>query len=282
MTILKFPANYTSHRYSPIHYSFFLQYAKVAGVEIQLVNPNRKIFIPPKDQLFFSCTINDQQVIFDYADHSTRNWKDLNPDVKYFKFQTTANNPPEMIPLGPPMIGLMKMGPIRASLDDYNQLRRSFKYQPGQRVLCKQNPYGNALERRRLVRSMLTQAFNKATDISHDTPQIEFWKAHERCLVSVCVPGATNNMVDRGQMELMGLGVCTVSPRLDTLFPHYQHLIPDTHYIQCADDYSDLVEKIKELQQNKQLCREVGNNAQKFYDQYFSPIKYWNWIEMNL
>jgi len=280
MAKMQFPADSESHKYNLIHFRFFLQYAKIAGVEVELAPTSKNVYIP-QDQLVFSCMINDQQVIVDYADHSSRSWKKYYPDVPYFKFQTQIKDVGDHIPLGPPMVGVKRIGTKGATMREYNHVKYHYDYRPGTQILCKQLPNGAALERRNQVHTLLRKAF-PASDISADCDQMDFWKMHETCLAAVCVPGATNNMVDRGHIELMGLGVCTVSPRLDTVFPHHQQLVPGKHYIKCQDDYSDLLEILTELQKFPERCKEVGNNARQFYDEYYSPQKYWNWILENL
>jgi len=277
---MKFSTDSENHKYSLIHFRFFIQYAKIAGVEVEMVPSDDRVFVSD-DQLVFSCVVNDQQIIVDYADHSTRNWKKSYPGLPYFKFQTTPNNPKNFIPLGPPMVGLKRIGNKGATMREYNHVRYHYDYRPGTAILCKQLPNGAAKERRHHVQSMLRKNFPES-DISADEDQIDFWRAHENCLAAVCVPGATNNMVDRGHLELIGLGVCTVSPELYTLFPCYSELIPNQHYIKCADDYSDLIDILKYLEKNPTICQQTGNNAKKFYEEHYTPKKYWNWILENL
>jgi hypothetical protein len=277
---MKFSTEYEGHKYNLIHFRFFIQYAKIAGVEIEMVKPGDQVFIA-RDQLVFSCTVNDQQIIIDYADHSTRNWRDFYPNIPYFKFQTAETDARNFIPLGPPMVGLKRTGSKGATMREYNHVRYHYDYQPGSAVLCKQLPNGAATERRNRVQTLLKERFPDS-DVLADCDQIDFWQAHERCLAAVCVPGATNNMVDRGHIELMGLGVCTVSPRLDTVFPKQQLLVPGKHYIRCQDDYSDLEEILVSLQKTPELCKEIGNQARQFYDEYYTPEKYWTWILENI
>lgn len=278
---LKFPADYQSHRYSLIHFSFFLQYAKVTGkIDVELVETTNEVFIKD-DHLVFSCLINGQQVIFDYSDHYNRDWlKDYN-SLPYFKFQKTINSNPGSIALGPPMVGVKLKGTKGATLREYNDLRWNFNYVPGDTILAKQIPNGAAFERRNTVHAMLQESFENV-DTFASCNQIDFWKSHENCLAAICVPGATNNMVDRGHAELLGLGVCTISPRLDTIFPKNIILTPGVEYIQCKDDYSDLIDIIKDLKNNKDYCKNIGDNARKFYDNTYSPVQYWNWIMENL
>jgi hypothetical protein len=278
---LLFPIESENHKYNLIHFRFFIQYAKHAGITVELVESDDLVFIS-NDQLTFSCLVNDKQIIIDYADHSTRSWRHLYPNIPYFKFQTNFPLPDKTIPLGPPIVGVKRIGTKGSTLKEYNDLRKEYKYVPGSTIVCKQLPNGAAVERRKTVHTLLIEEFGDRVDINAQVDQLDFWKTHENCLVSVCVPGATNNMVDRGHMELIGLGVCTISPKLNTVFPKNSLLVPDYHYIRCADDYSDLIDIIKKLEKTPALCKRIGNNARLFYDKYYSPKKYWEWILRNI
>jgi hypothetical protein len=277
---LKFPVEYQTHKYSLIHFSFFIQYAKIAGIDVELIESTDKVFISD-DQLIFSCLVNDQQIVIDYADHCTRSWQNQYTSIPYFKFQTNFPLPKNCIPLGPPMVGVKKKDSKGATMREYMSTRYHYNYIPEKNILCKQMPNGAATERRLNVHRLLSDNFDNI-DISCNNDQIDFWRAHENCLVAVCVPGATNNMVDRGHMELIGLGVCTISPQLYTIFPHYQQLKEGIHYIKCKDDYSDLVDIINTLQKNTEISKSIGSNARKFYDEYYTPDAYWQWILENL
>jgi hypothetical protein len=277
---LKFPIEYQTHKYSLIHFSFFIQYARIAGIEVELVKSTDTVFIS-NDHLIFSCLVNDRQIVVDYADHYTKNWQKEYPDIPYFKFQTNLPLPENCIPLGPPMVGVKKKGSKGATMREYMTARYHYNYQPEKNILCKQAPNGAAVERRLLVHKILADNF-KDIDISYDNDQLDFWAVHENCLAAVCVPGATNNMIDRGHMELIGLGVCTISPKLYTVFPQNIQLEEGIHYIRCKDDYSDLVDIIQSLQKNLEIPKTIGRNARNFYDETYSPKKYWEWILENL
>lgn len=277
---LRFPAESRLHKYNLIHFRFFVQHAMLANVDVELVPSDDQVFVA-NDKLVFSCTVNDQQIIVDYADHSTKNWKNLYPDLPYFKFQTTQKNSQDLIPLGPPMVGIKRSGSKGATLREYNRVRKFYDYVPGTAILCKQLPNGAAVDRRNHVHQMLLDNLTDV-DVLANSSQKEFWTAHKNCLSAVCVPGATNNMVDRGHMELLGLGVCTISPELYTVFPGNIKLTPDHHYYRCADDYSDLLDIIEHLKNNPDRCKEIGNNARIFYEDYYAPRKYWQWILRNL
>jgi len=278
---LFFPKEYINHKYRLIHFNFFVQYAMMAkNVSVNFVSNSPDVFVSD-DELVFSCCINNQQVIFDYADHYNRNWKNNYPGVPYFKFQKTTESISDAIPLGPPIVGIKMAGVQGATMREYYDVKYNYTYTPGEAILAKQLPNGAAIDRRNKVRALLSENF-KDVDLNAKADQETFWNLHKNCLVSVCVPGATNNMVDRGQMELIGLGVPTISPRLDTIFTYNETLEPDVHYIQCKDDYSDLIDKIKELKEDKLKCKEISTNAKQFFDTHYLPDKYWKWIIENI
>lgn len=268
-------------KYYPAHYYFFIEYARLAGISLKVSTDSPAVFAGRKtiDDPVFSCTINGRQAVFDFSDFA--DWDLSVPGVKYFKFQAQGKLNPHVIPLGPPMIGTV-FTRIRSSVTAYMTLRDSFRYSPGTVIINKQSPYGNALDRRRLVKQILAENFQHSDISNGKGRQYDFWKSHEHALLAVCVPGATNNMVDRGHMELIGLGVCTVSPRLDTIFPWHKLLEPGVHYLQCKDDYSDLADIIRDAEANKDLCKDIGNNAREFFNKYYTPTKYWQWILENM
>lgn len=274
---LRFPKTYVNHRYSLIHFSFFIQYAKISGIRVELVEPSDTVFLG-EDELLFSCEVDGKQIIVDYADHHYRDWKQLYKDIPYFKFQTTDDKTKDVISLGPPIVGSKIKGSKGATMREYMRAKAAFEYSPGSMVLSKQIPNGAATKRRKRVHSMLEEAFGENVDIKVNCDQIDFWKMHETAIASVCVPGATNNMADRGQTELLGMGVCTISPEIKTIFPYNKKIRDNYHYIQCNDDYSDLVEIVQTLYDNPKRSIRIGKNAKRFYEKYYSPEVYWKWI----
>jgi hypothetical protein len=278
--VMLFPESYSTHRYNRIHFSFFLQMATVAGVDVRLVPDDDSVFVSD-DALVWGCRINDREVIVDYSDHDYRDWAERWPDRPYFKFQRTSNTQAQAIPLGPPMIGGKRRGVQITDLRTYLNIRRHWQFRPGTLIACKQLPNGAAVERRNLVQALLSQNFADV-DISANDDQVDFWRRHEHCLAAVCVPGACNNMIDRGHMELLGLGVCTVSPELRTQLPFQRILEPNVHYLQCRDDYSDLVDIVRDLESNPRRAEMVAREARAFWDQTYTPRIYWKWILQSL
>ena len=281
MTNLTFPNNYLDHKYSQIHFSFFLQYAELAQININYIDESDTVFIGQQNKLLFSCLINGKQVIIDYSDNQKHDWINDYKDIIYFKFQKTQFSSTKAIPLGPPIVCIKNQNIKNENILSYFQYKNKFNYNPGKKVLCKQLPNGSATDRRNYVHGLMSKNL-KEYDIDYHDNQLTFWDKHQDGCISVCVPGFSNNIIDRGQMELFGLGVCTISPKLDTQLSYNTLAIPGIHYIQCKDDYSNLISIIHMLQKNYEYAKTVGNNAQILFNKCYTPVRYWKWITQNL
>ena len=274
--VLNFPKSYKILRYGGLHYHFFICYLRLSqNLKIEVVEDNDKVFC---DGSVFSCTLNEKQFYVDISDSDMSFWKKNNPEVPYFKYQKTDKSQERFMPLGPPICASFDRKKTESNIKRYFEVRDSFIFSPQDNILCKQRPYGNAVERRNTVKRFLSRNF-KNLDLNYKMSDcMEFWESNRNALTSICVPGNRNTMIDRGQLELMGLGVCTISPELDTFLCHNQKPIPDVHYIKCSEDYSNLGEKIKMLQKDKKLSKQIGDNARDFFDTYYKPDKYLEWI----
>lgn len=147
-------------------------------------------------------------------------------------------------------------------------------------ILNNQRPHTRALERRTYVQTMLKNKYGDLADISFEmNNQHDFWNKFKNCLASVVVPGACNFMVDRGHLEQLALGVCTICPKLIETFPYEKKLEAWKHYVPCRDDYSDLCNKVEWCKKHRDKCREIGDNAYNFYWSFLSPRRQLEWIE---
>jgi len=198
----------------------------------------------------------------------------------WFKFQSTSSHEP---------FGTVRPFPP-CSFQDWNQyttLCSEIQYRaksdtvlyvtrPRLRLRAKQWAEDTTL-RRTLVRNDLQTHLGDWVDMEF-TDQLSYWRRAGECLVSVHVPGFWNNMLSRSQLQLMGFGVCTISPVLYTRLPDVGSPIPDVHYLACRDDYSDLLSKIEQCRDNPDLCQSIGSQAQKMFQNTCVPEKIWSYV----
>lgn len=137
-------------------------------------------------------------------------------------------------------------------------------------ILNNQRPYGNAKERRTTIQSLLKNKYHDKVLIRHTYPQNDFFKLVSNCLTYVHVPGYYNNMIDRAHVQMFALGCCMITTYIPTIFPNNLRPIPGIHYVKCKDDYSDLIECIEWIRQNKTTAIEIGQNAMKLFNDSLS------------
>lgn len=283
MVDIRFPKGYVKHKYGKIHLHFIHDYFKRGGANLELVKEDDKVFCcySDLDRFYISILVNGKQILINSSDHYYLTYNDEFPLIPIFKFhyyREMHDDIENVFPIGP-MFAHNDRYDNSQKLNDYFSVRNNFNYNPGNVIMNKQRPFGNAIERRNEVRQILSKA---GARFGGTGSQIKFWAELEKCLVSVCVPGAHNDMLDRGQYESIGLGVCTISPRIKTVMPWDQDLIPSEHYISCADDYSDLLEKVEWCLDNKGECKRIGDNARALFDEYCLPDRYLGWIEKTM
>lgn len=232
----------------------------MAGVEVTVI-PEDPVVWCGNGMNIFSCYYNKDQIIFDYGDaKELAGPSEVFFDVPVFKFHYCGNYPKNVFPFVPML-----------SLDwkKYNKTRLNVHYKAEGSIFCKQRPYGNAVTRRLKVLSLLESEYGPEVDYSL-TSQEEFWESFNDCFISVCVPGQREDILDRAQLEAMGLGVCTISPVIEenlvglTLEPFY-------HYVPVKNDFSDLSERISWCKFNPFECIKIGQHAKELFDIVYSP-----------
>lgn len=253
-----------------MHYRYVLSTIASAGIEYELSHAVKQI-----GGTAFEMFIEGELLLMDFSD-----FPEILPNYGdypyYFKFHFSEDKHEQLENIFP-------FTPI--SFDEWNQYARMTNeicYSANDNIILNnQRPYAGARERRKKVQRMLTSHFRNNVDTSL-TSQESFWKKINNCLVSVCVPGARNDMLDRGQLQYMALGCCTVSPKLLTVLPYSQQLIPGTHYVQCDDDYSDLIEKIEWCKANREDCVTIGKNAKQLFLETCTPHKLWDMVNHSI
>jgi len=136
-------------------------------------------------------------------------------------------------------------------------------------------PVMSARERRLLARNLLIGAFPQL-DCVHYWPA-EFFERALECLCSVHIPGAWEHCLDRGQAQLMGMGVCTVSPDIWTCAISKRPQ-PWEHYVPIKDNYSDLVRNIQWCVDNHDEVVLIGQRAKVWFDAHETPAVVWKYI----
>lgn len=221
----------------------------------------------------YSMIVDGHKIVIDYSDHPTLEPSLLNCEA-YFKFHC-RNHHTEIKNVYP-------FTPISFyDWKQYKKLRVQITYKCNSSIVLNvQKPYGNAIKRRKYVRDILYAKYKLSKNYiySPDYKQEDYWKLINNCLVHVFVPGCYNDMLDRGHIQYLAFGCCTISPQIVDLLPYDTKLIPGTHYIKCKNDYSNIIEKIEWCKTHRDECREIGNNAQKLFDYACSPKRLWDWI----
>ena len=258
-----------------LHYAFVHKYAELNSIKVNITPRTDKVF--PTTHVHFSITIDGKQAIIDYSDHEPLAGQ--YDGIPYFKFHYNEEDHGKfknIFPIGPAL-----------DLPNVNDYRYFFNFIEEEVYTCDSDiilnaqwPRMGALQRRSMVQQMLKANFGSNADTSFRlNDQRGFWERHKNCMVAVCVPGARNNMLDRGHYEQLAMGVCTISPNIRTSLPNFQKLVPGIHYLSCKDDYSDLIDVIEWCRENRKECINIGQNAKILFKENCMPEKYWSWVE---
>jgi hypothetical protein len=258
-----FPARIAETRYYRVHVKYIIDTAKAVNIDIRF-DGNTSV-----GNCKFSVKINGKLAVFDFSNHIDAYLEDNCP---CFKFQYSVSNHSQYKHIFP----FTKVSFYNWL--EYDNLRRSVKYMADGIISCRQRPYANAKSRRLMVQGMLKKQFG-ARAMTSLLSQPEYWKEINKCMVGVFVPGARNDILDRGQVQYMALGCCTISPEIIDIFPYNRCMAQDEHYVMCKPDYSNLIDKIKWCENNKLQCIEIGRQAQNLFLETSTPSRLWQWIE---
>lgn len=250
--------------YHTRYISYFINIFEACGVEYELKGTD-------KDTVFYT-EINEKKVLFDYSDYH-RIVKNRPKDIPCFKYHysyRTSKKQKNIFPFTPTSF---------INWPRYFELSKSIQYSAkGNLIINKQKPYGNAIERREKVLGMLKEKYSGSLSTKPDDSQEDFWRMINKCLVAVFVPGATNDMLDRGHLQYLAFGCCTIAPPIVDRLPYGKRMLPGVHYIQCASDYSDLIEKIDWCREHRDICRKIGRYAKKLFLKTSTPAKLLEWL----
>ena len=165
--------------------------------------------------------------------------------------------------------------------EQYYSLRKKIKYIANGKGIVRNNqiPKKRALERRQKVQDILRRYYPPSfLDFKIHKQSVFFTNINET-FISVCVPGARETILDRGQLQYMGFGCPTISPHIDTMLNGFRKLNPSIHYIECKKDYSDLIEIIEWCKVHRKECIQIGKNAKALFEKTATPIALVQWIQ---
>jgi len=258
------------HKYYSTHPQYILNLLRKGGAEIEMVPATN---FDCRSTVSIDCMIDGHLCKFDFNDHEIID-RDVSERYKaYFKFHFHSSHLE-----GPREKNLFPFSPV--NFHDwglYERLEPMINYVAKGKILNNQAPAGAAIERRNLVHTMLRKTYGNQLDAGR-YPKEEFYKLINNASAIVCVPGARNNMLDRGQGQQMGFGACTISPKLNTRLSYHGMLLPGIHYVECKPDYSDLIEKVNWVRENKAEAVQIGKAAKKLFLETSTPEKQVEWI----
>lgn len=266
-SIVYFPKENSQHYYSS-HYLFLKSLLLNVGLPITEYKE--------KDRgRGFIIVYENKKILIDYGDHHlvASDWLDFDLQFRFHYSKKIHGDLSKIFPLTP------------ISFYDWNRyvkLQAKIEYTCNtDRILNNQTPGAAAMKRRARIQRILKQEYHADLD-TEITNKETFWKKMNNCLVSVCIPGARNDILDRGQFQYMAFGACTISPPIDIELPYWRKPEAGIHYLNCASDYSDLVDVIEYCRDNRDACREIGNQARQLFLDTSTPKKTWGWMEAQI
>jgi len=260
-------------RYWHIHNEYVLNIFRYTNCNVSLQPPLKR---RQQHAVLFDVLIDNKPVIFDFSDFEQHFPDDIATGYPYFKFHYSkeCEQYKNVFPFSPVNFHNWK---------EFYELEPKIKYTATGLVMNNQIARAGALVRRTHVQKILKEHYGKWKDQldMKRYSQREFFLKVNSALVSVCVPGARNDMLDRGQGQYMFLGACTISPLLKTRLSYNRAIIPNEHYLLCNDDYSDLIDRIEWVRNNKDAAIQIGQNAKRLMFETSTPEKQIEWIMHN-
>ena len=253
-----FPLN--NNKYYNTHYRYVLS--------IFNAFPDTNIVFEPVE--YFIVGVNGKRCLFDYSDYfDIAGYNPRNFDY-VFKFHKHYDvmYPDNVLPFPP--------------ISFYNwdkYLYSSIQYAPNKAgISMRQKSYGNARERRNIVRDMLVKEFGSEVRTSILEQDLYFLEV-EDIFLGVFVPGAQENMLDRGQFQYMAYGVPTISPMIPELLTYDIRFQDVEDYIACRNDYSDLIDIIIEAKKQPEFMQQMGSNAMVKFLDTSTPINLYRYFK---
>lgn len=251
----------------PKYYEVYIGYLRgileAAGVKVELRGKH-----VDRNITAYEIIINGRKIIYDPFNHYQpimRGWD----GCPYFK--THFNS--AVLAAHHGMIGFSP-----TSFWDWKQyevLSSEVRYRAEGPVLCMQNPHGHATERRKQAQMVIGEHYKSQAIIHWNVSQASYWRMAGDCLTHVFMPGARWDILDKGQLQYMAFGCCTISPRISDELPFAESwsaaLMPGEHYIECRRDMADLLDCIEWIRSHPVDAIEIGQNAKNLFGSGSTP-----------
>lgn len=163
----------------------------------------------------------------------------------------------------------------------YYWLEKTVKVGIGQNIWFKQAIFeggGTLVDKDRCDRRREMASKLRGLDIPNlDTTiwgQNEYWDRVPECGLSIHVPGSWRHSLDRGQLQMMGLGVCTVSPDIWTACCGLRPQAGE-HYIMLDDRFVNL-EHCLGLPLLTRWA--IGTAAKRWFQDHCTPKAIWSYV----
>ncbi len=258
-----FPLTCQPTKYYKSHVRYVMESAHAAGLTVRL-RPE----IPASERKRFKAILDGREILFDFDDFT-----ELTPDEiehpRVFKFHTTTAHPPNIHPFPPISF---------YDWSTYQALEGALRYTAeGNRIICRQRLYGEGKDRRKRVQTMLRKAYRDVV-LTFLVPQQKYWREVSDCLTHVFVPGAREDILDRGMLQWLAFGVCVIAPKTSTRLPFGRKLENGVHFVECRGDYTDLLEKVEWCREHREACKTIGAAAKELFQSCCTPERAWTWV----
>ena len=252
------------------HFGFVLAILQSAGKRVEFVWPE---IAADTNRCCFRCEMLGRRVLFDVSDYANlapaEELRDIDIVFKFHFCEAYSAGLKHVFPLSP------------VSFYDWRQywaMQGDIRYQARGRIANKQRAHSQNRERRTHVQKLLRDAYGERLD-GNVVEQGAFWRSVGEASVAICVPGARIDILDRGQLQYMAYGACTIAPKLNIDLPWGDALLPNMHYLECAPDWTDLLERVEWADKNPAYCLRVGYNAKQVFQRTLTGAALAEWIQ---
>jgi hypothetical protein len=220
-----------------------------------------------------TCQVDDCLIAFDYSDYTQISHQAHLFDAVFMRNYTRTLE--HFVKIG-------SAGQLLYRLDKVQQLRTEYRQRPiapegyiqYQSKLPQPPDRPRLYERREYVRDLLTKHFGKRLHRGDFLTRSEYLADAAGAVACVHVAGSFPGAVDRTSAEVMTMGRCLVQ---NTIFAWFggQRPIAGRHYVDCHDDYSDLIVKLTQLLDDPEQAMAIGDQAWELSAQML-PVPFWS------